>query len=313
MFGFFLVMPLVIIIAIGNIAKRCGFYSEGDVAALSKTLYWIILPILLFRTTYISGAEVLNQCDMLIAVNMSYLLTMIISWVAAAFFVHKGDNRRIAVSVFADFRANNVYLGFPVVQLAMGERGLHLASTFIAVIMIFYQVLSIGGGEIALNGRITARSLAGMIKRLVTNPMLVACFTGVVAALAGIPVHFVLDETMKLVSGAATAVALLALGGSLDLPRFDRVFAIIRGAWCDIAIKLVVTPLLTWGALLLFPVDADMVRVAVLLSAMPCAVNCFILAKGMGMDGEYAADLVASTTILGIVAIPAWAYALGAI
>ena len=123
MFGFFLVMPLVIIIAIGNVLKRRGFYSAGDVAALSKTLYWVILPLLLFRTTYISGTEVLTQPNLLIAVNICYFATIAVSWAGAALFVHKGDARRVAVSVFADFRSNNIYLGFPVIQLAMGGGG----------------------------------------------------------------------------------------------------------------------------------------------------------------------------------------------
>ena len=316
MFGFLLVMPLVIIIAMGNILKRRGFYSAADIAALSKTLYWVILPLLLFRTTYISGTEVLTQPNLLISVNVCYIATIALSWGGAAFFAHKGDIRRVAVSVFSDFRSNNIYLGFPVVQLAMGEAGLHLASIYIAVSTIFFQVLSIGAGELALNGRLSLTSLASMCRRLGKNPLVLSCVAGVLAAIAHVPIHFVLDETMKLVSGAATAVALLALGGTLDISRMSRVFEIIRRTWFDIIwfdiiIKLAVNPLIMWGALLLFPVDADLLRVTVMLSSMPCAVNCFIIAKGMGMDGEYAADLVASTTLLGILSIPAWAYALG--
>lgn len=311
MFGFMLVMPLVIIIAIGNILKRRGFYSAADIAALSKTLYWVILPLLLFRTTYISGTEVLTQPNLLISVNICYIATIAIAWAGGAFFVHRGDVRRVAVSVLADFRSNNIYLGFPVIQLAMGEAGLHWASIYIAVSTIFFQVLSIGAGELVLNGRISAKSLSTMCVRLAKNPLVVSCVLGVSAALAHIPVHFVLDETMKLVSGAATAVALIALGGSLDISRMSRVAEIIRRTWFDIVIKLAVNPLLMWGALLLFPVGDDLLRVTVMLSSMPCAVNCFIIAKGMGMDGEYAADLVAATTMLGILSIPAWAYALG--
>ena len=323
MFGFLLVMPLVIIIAMGNILKRRGFYSAADIAALSKTLYWVILPLLFFRTTYISGTEVLTQPNLLISVNVCYIATIALSWGGAAFFahkgdirrvavsVHKGDIRRVAVSVLSGFRSNNIYLGFPVVQLAMGEAGLHLASIYVAVSTIFFQVLSIGAGELALNGRLSLASLAAMCRRLGKNPLVLSCVAGVLAALAHVPIHFVLDETMKLVSGAATAVALLALGGTLDIPRMGRVFEIIRRTWFDIIIKLAVNPLIMWGALLLFPVDADLLRVTVMLSSMPCAVNCFIIAKGMGMDGEYAADLVASTTLLGILSIPAWAYALG--
>ena len=311
MFGFLLVMPLVIIIAMGNILKRRGFYSAADIAALSKTLYWVILPLLLFRTTYISGTEVLTQPNLLISVNVCYIATIALSWGGAAFFAHKGDIRRVAVSVFSDFRSNNIYLGFPVVQLAMGEAGLHLASIYIAVSTIFFQVLSIGAGELALNGRLTAKSFAAMGRRLGKNPLVISCVAGVLAALAHVPIHFVLDETMKLVSGAATAVALLALGGTLDIPRMSRVVEIIRRTWFDIIIKIIVNPLLMWGALILFPVDSELLKVTVMLSSMPCAVNCFIIAKSMGMDGEYAADLVAATTLLGILSIPAWAYALG--
>ncbi len=311
MFGFLLVMPLVIIIAMGNILKRRGFYSAADIAALSKTLYWVILPLLLFRTTYISGTEVLTQPNLLISVNVCYIATIALSWGGAAFFAHKGDIRRVAVSVFSDFRSNNIYLGFPVVQLAMGETGLHLASIYIAVSTIFFQVLSIGAGELALNGRLTAKSFAAMGRRLGKNPLVISCVAGVLAAIAHVPIHFVLDETMKLVSGAATAVALLALGGTLDISRMSRVVEIIRRTWFDIIIKIIVNPLLMWGALILFPVDAELLKVTVMLSSMPCAVNCFIIAKSMGMDGEYAADLVAATTLLGILSIPAWAYALG--
>lgn len=311
MFGFFLVMPLVIIIAMGNVLKRRGFYSAADIAALSKTLYWVILPLLLFRTTYISGTEVLTQPNLLISVNVCYIATIALSWGGAAFFAHKGDIRRIAVSVFSDFRSNNIYLGFPVIQLAMGEAGLHLASIYIAVSTIFFQVLSIGAGELALNGRLTAKSFAAMGRRLGKNPLVISCVAGVLAAIAHVPIHFVLDETMKLVSGAATAVALLALGGTLDISRMSRVVEIIRRTWFDIIIKIIVNPLLMWGALILFPVDAELLKVTVMLSSMPCAVNCFIIAKSMGMDGEYAADLVAATTLLGILSIPAWAYALG--
>ena len=237
MFGFLLVMPLVIIIAMGNILKRRGFYSAADIAALSKTLYWVILPLLLFRTTYISGTEVLTQPNLLISVNVCYIATIALSWGGAAFFAHKGDIRRVAVSVFSDFRSNNIYLGFPVVQLAMGEAGLHLASIYIAVSTIFFQVLSIGAGELALNGRLSLTSLASMCRRLGKNPLVLSCVAGVLAALAHVPIHFVLDETMKLVSGAATAVALLALGGTLDIPRMGRVFEIIRRTWFDIIIK----------------------------------------------------------------------------
>ncbi len=310
MLGFFLVIPLMIIILAGNILRSKGFYSSSDIAALTKTLYWVILPPLLFRTTYSAGKEVLSQPNLLVASTLCYILTMAAAYAASVLFAHKGDRDRTAVSVFSAFRSNNIYLGFPVVDIALHEAGLHQASIYIAVTMISFQMLSIAAGEMVMYGRLSLAGLWGILKRLVKNPLIIACVLGVSFALLKIPVHFVLDETMKLMSGAATAVALLALGGSLDLSRLSRIVHIMKITWFDSFIKLILNPLIMYGLLMIFPVSNELLQVTVMLSSMPCAVNCFILAKGMGMDAEYAADLVAATTLLGIVAIPFWAYVL---
>lgn len=310
MFGFFLVIPLVIIIITGNLLRGRGFYSQSDISALTKTLYWVILPPLLFRTTYTAGKEVLTQPNLLIASTLCYILTLIAAFTISS-FLYKGNKKQIAVSVLASFRANNIYLGFPVVDLAMGAAGLHQASIYIAVTMISFQLISIAAGDIVMYGKVSRNGLCSIGRRLLTNPLIISCVLGVSTAMLKIPLPFVLDETMKLMSGAATAVALLALGGTLDLSRLSRVMGILKATWSDAVIKLLINPSIMYLLLLAFPVSKPLFQVTVMLSSMPCAINCFILAKGMGMDGEYAADLVAATTLLGIVSIPFWAYAVG--
>ena len=311
MFGFFLVLPLVIIIITGNQLRARGFYSANDISALMKTLYWVILPPLLFRTTYIAGTEVLRQPNLLIASTLCYIITIIAAYAGSRAFAHKGDVRRTAVSVFSSFRSNNIYLGFPVIQLAMGEAGLHEASIYVAVTTVSFQLLSIAAGEAVLYGRPSARGILDMLRKLVLNPLIISCVLGVIAAASGFPIHFVFDEAMKLLSVAATALALLALVGCLYLSRMGKIVKILSRTWFDTLIKLAVNPAIMYAVLLLFPIPKDLFNVTVMLSAMPNAVNCFILARGMGMDSEYAADLVAATTLLGIISIPAWAYILG--
>lgn len=314
MFGFFLVLPLIFIIITGNLLKSRGFYSEEDIKTLTKTLYWVILPPLLVRTTFGSGREVLVQTNLFIGLTLAYLITTGIAAVGAVFLYHKGDSARIAGSVFSSIRANNLYLGFPVIILAMGEAGLRDASIYIAVSTISFQIISIMAGEVALFGKVSFTCLGGIVKRLITNPLIISCALGIGLALTGLQsLPIFVDETLKLMGAAATAVALLALGGTLDLSKINSIYSMVKMTWHDCLIKLVIHPLIMWVLLLALSTPEPLLKITVMLSSMPSAVNCFIMAKEMKMDSDYAADLVASTTILGVVSIPIWANILGII
>ncbi len=192
-------------------------------------------------------------------------------------------------------------------MLAMGETGLKDASIYIAVSTISFQIISIMAGEFALSGKFSLSGLGGILKRLTVNPLIISCALGIGLALAGLrTIPGVFDETMKLMGGAATAIALLALGGTLDLSRISSIYNMIKATWHDCLIKLVIHPIILWVLLLALSVPEPLLKVTVMLSSMPSAVNCFIMAKEMKMDSDYA-DLVASTTVLGIISIPVWA------
>lgn len=311
MYAFFLVLPLMMLIALGNLLKVRGFYSKEDISALTKTLYWVILPALLFSTAYGSGKELLAQPNLFIAANVCFVATIAIAWTTSRFCVHKGKARRIAVSVTSAIRANNIYLGFPVILLALGETGLHQASVYIAVTTVSFQLISMTASELAMSGTIGLRGLYSIFVNILKNPMVSSCIAGVTLAIAGVPIPMVAMEAMKLLSAAATAVALLSLGGSLDFSSVRRVVMMIRVTLFDCVVRLFISPLLMWLCLLIWPVEQQLAQVSVMLASMPAAVNVFILSKEMHMDEEYGAELVAATTVLGTATIPAWAAILG--
>ena len=308
MMGLRLVLPLVFIIAAGNILRGKGFYNNIDIDTLMKTLFWVILPPLMVRSTYIAGKEVLSQPNLLIASTICYLFSVIIAYFAASRFAHKGNTKRIAVSAFASLRSNNVYLGFPVVEIALGTAGLHYASLFLAVTQIPFQFISVASSELILSGRLTFESFKVSVKKIATNPIIVSAVIGITMACFELKIPFVADKAMEIISGSATTFALLALGGTLDLKGgLKRLFEIIRETWVDILVKLIINPAIMYLCLKFFPIPKELFCVSVTLTAMPTAVNTFVMSQAMGMDAQYAADLVAATTILAIVAIPIWA------
>jgi predicted permease len=106
----------------------------------------------------------------------------------------------------------------------------------------------------------------------------------------------------------ATGIALISLGASLELPGL---LPAIRHAWHDAFIKLIVHPAVTWGFMLLWPVPEILFQSAVIISAMPTAVNTFIIAGSMELDEQYACEIVAVSTVFAPLTIPIWISLLG--
>jgi malonate transporter len=310
MSGLYLVLPLAIITITGNILRAKGFYSNKEISVLTKTLYWVILPPLLFRTSFMSGSELFRQPNLFIAANVCYITTIAITWILAKKFVHRDNKKRLAVSLMASIRSNNVYLGFPVVTLAMGEVGLHSASIYIAVTTVSFQTFSLLVGELGMSGKMSGAALKQILKRVARNPLIISCAAGVGAASAGVPMPQFIDEALRLMGAAATGIALLALGGSLDFSSARVICNSLRDTWFDDIIKILVHPMIMWTCLMIWPVSEDLMKVTVMLSTMPSAVNVFVLSKEMGMDHEYGANLVASTMVIALISIPVWAHIL---
>jgi len=80
----------------------------------------------------------------------------------------------------------------------------------------------------------------------------------------------------------------------------------VRTTWVDTLMKVIVYPFLVMFLFSLWPVAHNVRNAVILVSAMPVAVNAFIVARGMNMDHKYAADLVAASTFASILIVPFW-------
>ena len=74
--------------------------------------------------------------------------------------------------------------------------------------------------------------------------------------------------------------------------------------------KVAVYLLLVLLLFFVWPITHNVRNAVILVSAMPVAVNTFIVAKWMGMDHKYAAELIATSTFISILVVPVWVYIL---
>jgi Predicted permeases len=300
--GVLIILPLAIVIATGIALRAFGFFQAGDRERLTRLLYWIAIPALLFRTTYLSGREFTQHANLFFGLYASTIAMPLLTYLL---MLPRYRNNRplLALSTMSGVRANNVYLGLPLATLALGEAGAAAAAIYLVVILPGYNLISIMSGEIVLAGGLRPAQLRQALLRVAKNPLILSCLCGLLFAQLRIPVPSTLLVSLKIVGDMATGIALLALGASLELPDLPKA---LRRTWPDILVKLILHPAIVWCFLHVWPVSPVLMQVSVLISAMPTAINTFIIAAGMGMDERYSCETIAATTILAAVSIPIW-------
>lgn len=303
-----MVLPLTCIMLIGYLAKKKGLLPDAVLPSINGILYWIAIPALLFRTTLRIGGEGIAQMNLFWAIHAGFLLAPLTAWILAR--ICRSEPRRAAVSVLMAVRSNNVFMGVPAITIAMGQAGLDALSHYLAMGLVGYNAISILGAQLAsANKRLTLRSVGITLLRVLANPLIVATAGGLLlsrTSLQHLPEW--IDTVLKTLGDTGSGIALLTLGASLDPGRFVRG---LRRTGRDVVFKLFIHPVIAWGMFCLWPTEQILTQAVVLVSAMPPAVNNFIIADGMGLDAEYAADVITAGTILSVLTLPLWVRILG--
>ena len=123
-------------------------------------------------------------------------------------------------------------------------------------------------------------------------------------ALGHISLPAIVGECVEFVGSITTPLSLLVVGSLLAGLPIGRVFASPR-LWALTTLRLLGLPALLWAVLGWMHVEPPMVAgIAVILMAMPTAVNGSMLSMEYGGDTECMAQITFLTTLVSIITIP---------
>ena len=294
------VAPMFLIMAVGIAVKRKGLFEDEEIKKLNKLVFRVLLPMLMFNNLY--GAEVGDAFDgKLISFCFGMILAVFLATTAIVMKIEPSNKSRGAM-IQAIYRSNFVILGLPIVSnLFDGEK---LATTAVAVTVVvpLYNVLAVIVLETFRGGKAEIKPiLLGIAK----NPLII----GALAGAATIPLHLhlpgFLESTINSLASAATPLALLALGMSLNLEslKTSRRNLIICVVGRLIAVPAAALPL---AALIGIRGVAFVTLIAVFAS--PTAVSSFTMAEQMESDGPLAGNAVIMTSALSCVTLFGWIF-----
>lgn len=296
--------PVFLIIALGKLISRASFFSGSLASSLNRLTYWIALPALLLdkvtNATFNAG-EVSRLSLLLILATFGSLL---LAWAAARLM--KLDRRAAGAFIQGSSRANNAFVGLPVILYALGgiSPGVEaLATIALAPAIVFYNILSVSVLLVyspQKHRRPPGATALLFIKQMGSNPLLISCVLGLLFNALGVHFPTAIQRSLGALGASALALALLSIGASLSFKGLGNGMSRSSAA---AAIKVFAQPLigavlaLLWG---LPPVER---QILLIYLACPTAVASYVLADIFDSDRDLAAHIIVVSTLLSAISL----------
>lgn len=282
-----------------------GFAAGKIVRAPSEGLVWLntfilyfALPALFFRLVSRAPFHELAQWSFVLTTTFTTFCVFTLALVVG-FWVSRGDLRSASIQAALGSYSNIGYMGPGLTLAALGPA----ATVPTALIFSFDSILIFTLVPLMMAlGRAEQLSLVGMAgeiaRRILLHPFIIATAAGVVAAWLEVRPPDAIDTMLEFLANAAAPCALFAMGVTVAQRAVKRtapelpVYAVI---------KLVAHPALVLVLLSLVGTFPPVwVYTAVLMAALPPALNVFILAQQYGVYVERASTGILMGTVLSV-------------
>jgi malonate transporter len=272
-----LALPYFGLIFIGFACGKTRGLPESGLAWMNFFLLYVSLPALLFRIMSETPFSELNNPPFLIATTLATVSAFLIAMVSGR-FIGELSLRKATMAGLAGAYGNIGYMGPGLALAVLGVKAAAPTALIFCCDSIF--LFSIVPLLMALTDREHPSFLHAIgvaMRQIVLNPLIMSAAAGALAAALHIQLPVAVDKTLLFLQNAAAPTALFVLGVTVALRPFDRVPWEVPGV---IAIKLLVHPLIVFGLMLLFgPFAQPWAATAVLMAALPPALNVFVIAR----------------------------------
>ncbi|WP_194838548.1 AEC family transporter [Nocardia sp. XZ_19_369] len=300
--------PVVLAFGVGVVFARRKVIGSESSKVFSEFAFRFAIPAYLLGKLYSSDLGHLFDPVAIAAYITTAVLAMTIVATVAR-FVSASSTRGTALRIMAACQVNTAYVAIPVFILLFGDAAPIFPVLLLQVCVLTVVVIAImeSAGAPDVPGQTVGVRIRRGVGAALTTPVVLACYGGIAANLANVPVPGWALDSLSFTGDAASPVALFALGLHLGGSGLRW-----RGASGDeywlIGFKVAVFPLL---ALLVcryvFAIQGPWLSYLVLIAAMPAPQNLFIFAQQYDVEPDLAASIVVKTSLAAMALLPLWA------
>ena len=283
------VAPLFFIVVIGCIINASGMLSNATCTEFNKICFNIFLSCNLFYNVYTSELSQIINSEVVVFCIAGILMECVVGIIVIPRLTTQNTSRGAMLQGM--FRTNLALVGLPIID-GIYNGNLGPFPLLVAVIIPIYNLL----GSIVLeyyrgNGKV---NLLKIFKGIIKNPLVIGTVLGIVFALSGLKLPQAVENTVSYFSKAATGVALLILGASLQLGKIKGNCRLLSAF---LALRLVAFPVAASAVAIGLGFRGVQLASILMVFGCPLGTVTYTIAQQMESDAELAGEQVVFSTI----------------
>jgi len=291
------VIPMAMMVGIGMILRIVKLADEPTMKKVDKLIFNVFMPMLSFYNIY--------KTDFTKLTNVGYIIfgcgLLTLLFLASMLIVPKFVKPMPTAAALgqAIFRSNYLIFGAAVAESIYGAGNFGMVTLLGAVAVPMYNAQAAILLERARNGNASPKKLAIAI---IKNPTVIATILGISVNLLGIVLPVLVLDVVQDLAGLTTPLSFLSIGVTLKLGAVEKKKYLVSG----VLLRLVLAPMAIIPLAVLCGFRGQELCALMILFAAPTAVSSYPMAVAMDADGDFAAQMVAYTTIFCLPTIFLW-------
>ena len=297
---------LFLLMGVGFFCRRRKILDDSSSKGIVDVLILFVTPMVIVDA-FLRPFDPAMMKGLGVAFGAAVLAHVVLISLACLLVRHWADGTRRVLRIAAVF-SNAGFMGIPLEQAILGDRGVFFGTAYIVVFNLFIWSWGYGvmkNEKCRMKNEECGERNDGGKRTLFVNPGTVGLTLGMIGFLLPWGVPEVIRTPIHAMAAMNTPLAMIVIGYYLAGAKLGPVLR-MRSAHVSAAMRLVVAPLLMTAALYPFrhALDRDMMLALVIASAAPVAAMVSMFAAKFGRDVDASVGLVSGTTILSIVTMP---------
>ena len=296
-----LALPYFGLIFIGFACGKLKQIPDTALAWMNFFIVYVALPALFYRIIAQTPLEKLASANFVFATTLATFVAFALSF-AIGMAIRRGNIAESTIAGLAGGYGNTGYMGPGLALATLGPQAAVPVALIFCFDNIFLFTMVPFLMALAKPQQVSIGATAvEVVKRIVTHPLVIATAAGVASAATHFQQPVAIDRLLQFLQNAAAPCALFALGVTVALRPLKKM------PWevpFLTVVKLAVQPVLIFLLLSLFgPFEQSWVDTALLMAALPPALNVFVFARQYESWVPQASSSVMIGTVVSVVTL----------